>query len=154
MLLCCQLFTEFNSLEILWLKGEHRWIRDCVSPRGSYDPQKGILCKKITTLVNAMMITYNLQIQNKIIYPCFQVFTEVISLTIIWVKDEYKWVHYCIISVNIYGAKGVISYIFFMTEVNALIITYQSQIQNNIKLLRCQVLTEVNSMMIIWVKYG
>ena len=83
MLLCCQLFTEFNSLEILWLKDEHRWRRDCVSPRGSYDPQKGIPCKKITTLVNAMMITYNLQIQNKMIYLCFQVFTEVISLTII-----------------------------------------------------------------------
>ena len=41
MLLCCQVFNEFNELLIIFLKNEEQRGSDCVIPRWRYDP-KGV----------------------------------------------------------------------------------------------------------------
>ena len=42
---------------------------------------------------------------------------------------------------------------FIMTEINVLVITSQLRIQKNMMIMRCQIFNEINSLMIIKVKY-
>ena len=75
-------------------------------------------------------------------------------MSIIQVKWGEQWGCDCDTPRGSYGPKGGIYCILFMTEVNTLMITQQSQMQNKIIILCCQVLNYFNAIYIIQVKDG
>lgn len=79
--------------------------------------------------------------------------TLVNALFIIWVKYGDLRGYDCVTPEGSYAPKGGIHFNLPTTNVNTLMITYDSKIQNKIMIMSCQLLTYVNEIYIIWVKY-
>ena len=94
-----------------------------MTPQGEAMDQKGeSIVFFFMTEVNTLMITQKSQMQNKIIILCCQVLNYFNAIYIIQVKDGEQFRYNFVKLRDRCGPKGGISFNFFITEVNALMI--------------------------------